>query len=91
MELKDALTITFLGIGVVFIGLILTNLMIYSFSIFPKLLDLFKRKKSIEAESVVAHAQPEIEVEPDVIAIITAVLEVEFKKLSLLEGKFTFK
>ncbi len=90
MELKDALTITALGITVVFLGLILTNLMIYSFSLIPRLKRLFGKKEP-EAAPPSAPAEVSADVEPEVIAVITAVLEVEFRKLSLLEGKFTFK
>ncbi len=93
MELNDALIITGLGISVVFIGLILTNLMINSFTAIPKFLGLFKKKDSQLAETVEKPVEIAVDatVDPDVIAVITAVLEVEFKKLSLLEGKFTFK
>ncbi|MCP4152835.1 MAG: OadG family protein [bacterium] len=93
MELNDALIITGLGISVVFIGLILTNLMINSFTAIPKFLGLFKKKDSQLAETVEKPVETAVDatVDPDVIAVITAVLEVEFKKLSLLEGKFTFK
>jgi Na+-transporting methylmalonyl-CoA/oxaloacetate decarboxylase gamma subunit len=90
MEIKDALTITALGISVVFIGLILTSLMIRSFSFIHRLPRLF-RKGEPEKEAEVKPAAVTVETDPDIIAIITAVLEVEFRKLSLLEGKFTFK
>lgn len=90
MELKDALTVTGLGVAVVFIGLVLTSLMISSFSALPRLLKMFKK----EAPVTEAEAPPTpvtADTDPDIIAVITAVLEVEFRKLSLLEGKFTFK
>ncbi len=90
MDTNDALMITFLGISVVFIGLLLTSLMIYSFSLIPKIAGIFKKEDVPETPPVV-EAEPSITVEPEVIAVITAVLEVEFRKLSLLEGKFTFK
>lgn len=90
MELKDALTVTALGIAVVFIGLILTSLMIYSFSLGSRLKRLFGKKK-VEMAPPSAPPKVSADVEPEIIAVITAVLEVEFRKLSLLEGKFTFK
>lgn len=90
MELKDALTVTVLGITVVFMGLILTSLMIYSFSLVPGIKRLFGRKE-VNAAVSAAPANVTADVEPEVIAVITAVLEVEFRKLSLLEGKFTFR
>lgn len=90
MELKDALTVTVLGITVVFIGLILTNLMIYSFSLVPRIKRLFVKKEAA-APAPAAPVKEPAEVAPEVIAVITAVLEVEFRKLSLLEGKFTFR
>ncbi|MCP5102401.1 MAG: OadG family protein [bacterium] len=95
MDIKDALTVTVLGISVVFIGLILTNLMIRSFSVVPRIARFFKKKeKEPGAETPVKTAEVSADmgdVEPEIIAVITAVLEVEFKKLSLLEGKFTFR
>ena len=90
MELKDALIVTVLGISVVFIGLLLTSLMIYSFSLVPGIKRLFG-KKEVKAAGPTASANVSADVEPEVVAVITAVLEVEFRKLSLLEGKFTFK
>lgn len=88
MDIKDALTITALGIGVVFFGLLLTNLMIYSFSLIPRITGLFKKKKPAAAPG---QTEVTTEAEPEIIAVITAVLEVEFRKQALLEGKFTFR
>lgn len=97
MELKDALTITILGISVVFIGLILTNLMIYSFSLLPKLAKLFSRSgdeekassTTLETPAATSATEP---VGPEIMAVIATVLEVELRlRSSLTEGKFTFK
>jgi Na+-transporting methylmalonyl-CoA/oxaloacetate decarboxylase gamma subunit len=49
LDLKDALTISLLGIGVVFVGLILTSLLIYSFSISEKISNL-KLKRIFKKE-----------------------------------------
>jgi Na+-transporting methylmalonyl-CoA/oxaloacetate decarboxylase gamma subunit len=95
--MKDALTITVLGIGVVFVGLMLTNLMIRSFSLLPKIAAIFMRSKSAEDDNVsgqetTAEIKPLKPVTPEILAAITAVLEVELRlRASLTEGKFTFK
>ncbi len=94
MELKDALIVTGLGLSVVFIGLILTNLMIYSFSAIPRFLQRFKKTKEespAEAPAAPAGEAESAELDPDIIAVITTVLEIEFRKMALLEGRFTFK
>ncbi|MCP4213271.1 MAG: OadG family protein [bacterium] len=90
MELKDALMITGLGISMVFIGLMLTNLMIHSFTVVPKMWNALKKKEQPQ-EAPVQLVEAEADIEPEIISVITAVLEVEFRKMSLLEGKFTFK
>ena len=103
VEIRDALIITVLGISVVFIGLMLTKLMINSFSLLPKISALFEKlrgKKNtaeVQASSQATAAVPPVlkpvgPVTPEILAAITAVLEVEFRlRLSLTEGKFTFK
>lgn len=94
MELKDALTVTVLGMSVVFIGLILTSLMIYSFSFIPWLKSKFSKSNgdaALAAEPVIVTAEGPVNVEPEVLAVITTVLEAEFRKMALLEGKYTFK
>ena len=73
MELSDALTITVLGLGVVFCGLLLTAALIYSFSIIPRLLNL--RSTGIEKTTAAPTQGPPISGE--VLSIITAVLEIE--------------
>jgi hypothetical protein len=64
--------------------------MIRSFSFIHRLPTLFKKKAPVETVKEKPATVP-VETNPDIIAVITAVLEVEFRKLSLLEGKFTFK
>lgn len=90
MGLKDALIVTVLGMGVVYIGLVLTSLMIYGFSAVSRWMERPRAKETKPVE-IVKPAEPTKEITPEIIAVITAVLEVEFKKLSLLEGKFTFR
>jgi Na+-transporting methylmalonyl-CoA/oxaloacetate decarboxylase gamma subunit len=91
MELKDALTVTGLGIGVVFIGLLLTSLMIYSFSFIPRLAGLFMARlfKPVRApvkSEPVKPAKPVPPVDPGVIAVISTVLEAEWRlRTALLE------
>ena len=92
MNLTEALTITGLGIGVVFSGLILTSLLISSFSFIPR---LFARREKPSAPAAGAPETPAVPIspppDPDVVAVIVAVLEVEFRlRLPLLEGRFTF-
>jgi hypothetical protein len=71
--------------------------MIQSFSLFPKIAALFTKSKDKQEEIVapretamtIKSTQP---VTPDILAAITAVLEVELRlRASLTEGKFTFK
>lgn len=92
MDLKDALTISLLGIGVVFVGLILTSLLIYSFSISEKISNL-KLKKTFKKEETSYISIENIgELEPDILAVITTVLEIEHRLgLALMESRFTFK
>jgi len=102
VELNDALIITLVGLVVVFVGLVLTQLMIHSFSLIPWLilfLDRFKNKERKGAVAAVAVQEPvaKVEIKPvgpveaEIVAVITAVLEVELRlRASLIEGKFTF-
>ena len=73
MELSDALTITALGLGVVFCGLLLTAGLIYSFSVIPRLLNLRSpgREKTPETPT---QGPP---VSGEILSVITAVLEIE--------------
>jgi Na+-transporting methylmalonyl-CoA/oxaloacetate decarboxylase gamma subunit len=89
MDIKDALTITGLGIGVVFSGLILTDLLIASFSFFPGMVQRFKKSRSAKKEGEVKFIPKDSEeVDPDVVAVITAVLEVESRMRQALVEKF---
>jgi len=73
MELSDALTITVLGLAVVFSGLLLTAALIYSFSIIPRLLSL----RSTHVEGAPATPPQGPPVSGEVLSVITAVLEIE--------------
>ena len=98
MSLSDALTVTGLGIGVVFLGLILTNGMIFCFSLVSRLGQWFKGRKekapvsaapAAAAEEKTGTAPP---VNPDIVAVLTTVLEIEFRlRASLHAGKLTIK
>lgn len=77
MELSEALTVTALGMGVVFLGLILTSLLIVAFSAVPRLLGP-RGQEPGEAVSAEAPARPPGEpVPPEVVTVIATVLEVE--------------
>jgi Na+-transporting methylmalonyl-CoA/oxaloacetate decarboxylase gamma subunit len=77
MDIWDALTISLLGIGVVFLGLIFTSLLISSFSTIPR---LFARKeKPAPATATAPAAGPPVEIDPDILAVLTTVLEVELR------------
>ncbi len=73
MELSDALTITVLGLAVVFSGLLLTAALIYSFSVIPRLLNL----RSTGSEGTPAPPTQGPAVSGEVLSVITAVLEIE--------------
>ncbi len=73
MELSDALTITFLGLAVVFFGLLLTAALIYSFAVIPRLLNL--RSTGIEGTPAPPTQGPPVSGE--ILSIITTVLEIE--------------
>jgi len=96
VNLTDALIVTGLGIGVVFFGLVLTNLMVYSFYLFPRLKQWWEAKKT-KKETLIENttAQPVIttpDVTPEIIAAITAVLEVEFRlRDALMEGRYSYR
>ena len=73
MELSDALTITFLGLAVVFCGLLLTAALISSFSVIPRLLNL----RSTGAEGAPAIQTLGPPVSGEVLSVIAAVIEIE--------------
>ena len=92
MNITDALIVTGLGMGVVYIGLILTNLMIYSFSIVPRLLERMKQRRlRVKSEPVVKGKPAQVEppappVAPEVLAVITTVIETEWRlRTALME------
>ena len=75
MELSDALTITGLGLVVVFSGLLLTAALITSFSIIPHLLQRVSRISSgAKVQPTTLQGPP---VPPEVLSVITTVLEIE--------------
>ena len=75
MEFSDALMVTALGMGTVFAGLVLTSLLILSFSWFGE------RRPAVSSPAGEAVVSPPrgapVVVEPDVLAVITTVLEIE--------------
>jgi Na+-transporting methylmalonyl-CoA/oxaloacetate decarboxylase gamma subunit len=75
MEFSDALTITVLGLGVVFSGLLLTAALISSFSLIPRLLGRGSGTPATGDAGAVSSQEPPIP--GDILAVITAVLEVE--------------
>lgn len=91
MNMTEALVITGLGIGVVFSGLILTSLLISSFTFFPNMIQRFKTPgtpvKATEKEVVISPTA-----DAETAAVIAVLLEVEYRlSLPLLEGRFTFR
>lgn len=74
MPIADALSITLLGMGVVFSGLILTATMIWSFSALPQLLS----RAAAQTQPLPSDSPEEgAPVPPEILAVITTVLEVE--------------
>ena len=91
MSLNDALIITSLGLGVVFSGLILTAMLISSLSVIPALLKKGPKKinSNLREEPQTAAA---VEAEPEIIAVITAVLETEIRiHRAYGSSQFTFR
>ena len=94
MDMKDALIITGLGIGVVFSGLILTNLTILLITNFSRWAHWGKR----EPEGPSALRRPadpageEKTASPEQLAVIAAILEVESRlRKSIADTRFTFR
>ncbi|MBN1196665.1 MAG: OadG family protein [Candidatus Aminicenantes bacterium] len=89
--MTEALVITGLGVGVVFSGLILTSLLISSFTFFPNMVQRFKTPRQSQAVPVEKTAiSPTADAETA--AVIAVLLEVEYRlSLPLLEGRFTFR
>jgi Na+-transporting methylmalonyl-CoA/oxaloacetate decarboxylase gamma subunit len=91
VEIADALTVALAGMGVVFLGLIVTSLIISAVGYAPKKIEQIFGKRKRDAGAVAA--RPVIEkVDPDVLAVITTVLEVERRlQFSFKASKLTFK
>ncbi len=88
MDLSDALTITALGMGMVFLGLILTSLLIISFSWLGRLREY--RTTTAPAETTTEPQTTSGErLAPEVIAVITAVLETERRLYHPEQGRLT--
>lgn len=71
MDLAEALTITVLGMGVTFLGLTLTSLLIVAFSLVPK---LFAPRPEQPVTKPVPAGEP---IPAEVLTVIATVLEVE--------------
>lgn len=92
MSFADAFIISALGIGVVFCGLILTSLLIYSFFIPEKISNLKSKRLLKKKEISYISAENIGDLEPDILAVISTVLEIEYRLgLVLTESRFTFK
>ena len=76
MEMTDALTITALGMGVVFSGLLLTALLIQSFSLVPQMIQKLRGTQG-ESNNPQITTEAQVMIPPEILAVITAVLEVE--------------
>ena len=78
VSLIEALIVTGLGMGVVFIGLALTALLIWSFRAIPEFLQRRQRPAAPPpaAAETVADAVP---LDPQVLAVILTVLEIELR------------
>lgn len=91
MDFGNALLVSGAGISVVFFGLIMTALLIITLA---KVVPMFTEKKE-KPKAVAASDQPKIhmpDVEPDVLAVITTVLEIERRiQFSAKTSKYTFK
>ncbi len=91
MDIADALVITALGISVVFSGLILTALLISSLSFFPAMMKS-RNKKTADKAVTSAVPAPEAPIEPEIIAVLTAVLETEIRlHRAYGSSRFTFR
>ena len=78
MDLSDALTITALGMGVVFSGLLLTAGLILGFSVLPRLFDRTAPDASEKSKAVQpATGGDSRPVPAEGVGVISAVLEVE--------------
>ncbi len=88
--MSDEIQITLLGITVVFLGLIMTSLLIYSFSFLQKY-EAYKENKRKNIKAPPTIVKPDEIIPSDIIAILSTILEIELRlKISLDESKFTF-
>jgi Na+-transporting methylmalonyl-CoA/oxaloacetate decarboxylase gamma subunit len=87
MELADALTITALGMAVVFSGLLLTAGLIVVFGQIHRLLER-PDEPVAGAATVRPTAEPGEPIDDDVLCVITTVLEIE-RRLHRLSGRRT--
>lgn len=94
MNFIDALVVTFLGVSVVFTGLILTYLIIVAIIQIPVLAEKLKRPKTVLApqpEGKTA-AETQTPVSAEKMAVIATVLEVELRlRNSMANTRFTFR
>lgn len=97
MNMIDAVVVALVGMGVVFTGLLLTSLTIWSFSVVPPLWKKLTEKNKAAAIADANSAQPAVPVaspvpDPDVFAVIVTVLEVE-RRLHFAErmSRYTFR
>lgn len=89
--MSDELQITFLGITVVFLGLILTSLLIYLFSFLQKYEDYKDRRKREKMNPSPTPIKNDEIIPLDIIAVLSTILEIELRLIiSLDESKFTF-
>ncbi|MEN8221963.1 MAG: OadG family protein [Acidobacteriota bacterium] len=90
MHLTQGIEISIIGVSLVFAGLLLTFFMINLFSIIPKVIGSFQKKKGKNSgENTVVSCE---DINEDHLAVIVTVLDIEFKMRSLLDkGRFTFK
>ena len=85
MELTDAFTITALGMAVVFSGLLLTAGLIIVLGRMQRFTDARENRQEASASAEAAAPAEPIEadtgtpLDPDILAVITTVLEVEYR------------
>ena len=92
MDFGNALLISGAGISVVFIGLILTALLIITLAKVVKMMTEKKEKPQAEAAVTEVKKTRVPDVDPDVLAVITTVLEIERRlQFSTFTSKYTFK
>lgn len=78
MSAIEAMIVTGLGMGVVFIGLALTALMIWSFRAVPELLQR-RRRPAVPPPAAVETVADAAPLDPQVLAVILTVLEIELR------------